>query len=81
MPQGLPNQINQKGIDHYNRLIDEVINNGLIPVVSKVELSNSLDLTFSNSAFLQQIEFKFCSQYSMRLFLYQHISGTDILCI
>jgi beta-glucosidase/6-phospho-beta-glucosidase/beta-galactosidase len=36
MPQGLPNNINQKGIDYYNRLIDEVINNDLIPLVSGV---------------------------------------------
>lgn len=36
MPQGLPNNINQKGIDYYNRLIDEVINNGLKPVVRGV---------------------------------------------
>jgi hypothetical protein len=33
MPQGLANNINQKGIDYYNALINEVINNGLIPVV------------------------------------------------
>jgi beta-glucosidase/6-phospho-beta-glucosidase/beta-galactosidase len=34
MPQGLASNINQKGIDYYNALINEVINNGLIPVVS-----------------------------------------------
>jgi beta-glucosidase/6-phospho-beta-glucosidase/beta-galactosidase len=33
MPQGLANNINQKGIDHYNALINEVVNNGLLPVV------------------------------------------------
>jgi beta-glucosidase/6-phospho-beta-glucosidase/beta-galactosidase len=34
MPQGLASNINQKGIDYYNALINEVIKNGLIPVVS-----------------------------------------------
>jgi hypothetical protein len=34
MPQGLASNINQKGIDYYNALINEVLNNGLIPVVS-----------------------------------------------
>jgi len=34
MPQGLSSNINQKGIDYYNAVINEVINNGLIPVVS-----------------------------------------------
>jgi hypothetical protein len=34
MPQGLASNINQKGIDYYNTLINEVISNGLIPVVS-----------------------------------------------
>jgi lactase-phlorizin hydrolase len=33
MPLGLPNNINQKGIDYYNSLIDEVIRNGLTPLV------------------------------------------------
>jgi len=34
MPQGLASNINQKGIDYYNALINEVVNNGLTPVVS-----------------------------------------------
>jgi beta-glucosidase/6-phospho-beta-glucosidase/beta-galactosidase len=34
MPQGLASNINQKGIDYYNALINAVISNGLIPVVS-----------------------------------------------
>jgi hypothetical protein len=34
MPQGLASNINQKGIDYYNALINEVLNNGLMPVVS-----------------------------------------------
>jgi beta-glucosidase/6-phospho-beta-glucosidase/beta-galactosidase len=34
MPEGLANNINQKGIDYYNALIDEVVSNDLIPVVS-----------------------------------------------
>jgi beta-glucosidase/6-phospho-beta-glucosidase/beta-galactosidase len=33
MPQGLASNINQKGIDYYNALINEVVNNGLMPVV------------------------------------------------
>ena len=33
MPQGLSNNISQKGIDHYNAVIDEVISNGLMPMV------------------------------------------------
>jgi len=33
MPQGLASNISQQGIDHYNDVINEVIDNGLIPVV------------------------------------------------
>jgi beta-glucosidase/6-phospho-beta-glucosidase/beta-galactosidase len=33
MPLGLPNYINQKGIDHYNAVINEVISNDLTPMV------------------------------------------------
>jgi beta-glucosidase/6-phospho-beta-glucosidase/beta-galactosidase len=36
MPLGLPNNINQKGIDHYNSLIDELIRNDLTPMVLSV---------------------------------------------
>ena len=38
MPQGLANNINQKGIDYYNALINEVIRNGLMPVVGTLFL-------------------------------------------
>jgi len=34
MPQGLASNISQKGIDYYDALINEVVKNDLIPVVS-----------------------------------------------
>lgn len=34
MPNGLPNAINQKGIDYYNRLIDALLENGIAPVIT-----------------------------------------------
>jgi beta-glucosidase/6-phospho-beta-glucosidase/beta-galactosidase len=46
MPQGFANNINHKGIDYYNAVIDEVIRNDLIPVVSSPFISFML-LSFS----------------------------------
>ncbi|KAF2903156.1 hypothetical protein ILUMI_03026, partial [Ignelater luminosus] len=34
LPTGLPNQINQAGIDYYNQLIDKLLENGITPVVT-----------------------------------------------
>lgn len=34
MPTGLPNTINQNGIDHYNKLIDALLANGITPLVT-----------------------------------------------
>ncbi|XP_069681386.1 myrosinase 1-like [Periplaneta americana] len=34
MPTGLPNYINQRGIDYYNNLINEVLSSGLFPLVT-----------------------------------------------
>lgn len=34
MPDGLPHNINQKGIDYYNNLIDTLVGNDIIPMVT-----------------------------------------------
>ncbi|KAL1138486.1 hypothetical protein AAG570_008549 [Ranatra chinensis] len=34
LPTGDPTNVNQRGIDHYNHLIDDLLVNGLIPVVT-----------------------------------------------
>ena len=36
LPDADPNNINQAGIDYYNNLIDELIKNGIQPMVNKV---------------------------------------------
>ncbi|PSN36756.1 hypothetical protein C0J52_19375 [Blattella germanica] len=46
MPTGLVNNINQKGIDYYNKVIDLLLENGIIPVVQMYhfDLPNYLEL-------------------------------------
>ncbi|XP_069681389.1 myrosinase 1-like isoform X2 [Periplaneta americana] len=34
MPTGLPNNINQEGIDHYNKVIDNLLDNGITPMIT-----------------------------------------------
>nr|AAL40863.1 male-specific beta-glycosidase [Rhyparobia maderae] len=34
MPTGFPDNINQKGIDYYNNLINELVDNGIMPLVT-----------------------------------------------
>lgn len=34
LPTGLKNNINQKGIDHYNKVINELVANGITPMVT-----------------------------------------------
>jgi len=49
MPEGLANNINQKGIDYYNSLIDEVVSNDLTPVVSSLFFFFLCAVTIFNS--------------------------------
>jgi beta-glucosidase/6-phospho-beta-glucosidase/beta-galactosidase len=35
LPDGFENKVNQAGIDYYNKLIDELLANGIEPMVSK----------------------------------------------
>jgi hypothetical protein len=47
LPDGYANNINPKGIEYYNNLIDEVISNGLIPLVSSPFIFSFVQLSFS----------------------------------
>lgn len=37
LPEGRDNKVNQAGIDYYNNLIDELLANGIEPMVSTFE--------------------------------------------
>jgi beta-glucosidase/6-phospho-beta-glucosidase/beta-galactosidase len=36
LPEGYDSKVNQAGIDYYNKLIDELLANGIEPMVSKI---------------------------------------------
>jgi len=42
MPTGTINSLNQEGIDFYNNVIDEIIKNGITPMVRFLEIFRDL---------------------------------------
>jgi len=45
LPTGLPNNVNQKAVDYYNNLINEILSYNLTPIVSIFFFSVTLNHT------------------------------------